>query len=168
MTHHRRRVSSFLAMSTIALSLGLSNGASADETLKFRLVLHSTFAQSQEVGDVEGHVAYLVRNSGLVSFPDGTVGTTYFVGVLDYIKGVGTWSVNSNVTLKDGSALWYKANGTATVEGTTTLFNGTLSVTGGKGRFEGAKGDGTITGARLTPISVGADLYNDVTVNLKK
>jgi hypothetical protein len=39
---------------------------------------------------------------------------------------------------------------------------------GGKGRFEGAKGDGTVSGARLTPLAAGAELYNDIAINLKK
>jgi hypothetical protein len=98
----------------------------------------------------------VVRFSGLASFPDGTVGTAYFVGAFDYTKGAGPFSVYYNVTLNDGSVLWYKATGTAAVEGTKTLFNGTVSVLGGKGRFEGAKGDGTINGARLTPLDTTA------------
>jgi hypothetical protein len=70
--------------------------------------------------------------------------------------------------MKDGSVLWYKTAGTAAVEGTTTLFQGTATVLGGKGRFEGAKGDGTITGARIAPLAVGADLYLDLVINIKK
>lgn len=148
--------------------LAPSVGAMADELLKFRLVLHSTFAQSQDVGDVNGHVVTVVRFSGLASFPDGTVGTASYVGMFDYIKGAGPWSVYQNVTFEDGSALWYKGAGTVVPEGTKTLINGTLSVIGGKGQFDGAKGDGMVIGARLTPLSVGADLYTDVTINLKK
>jgi hypothetical protein len=55
-----------------------------------------------------------------------------------------------------------------TVERTTTLFKGTATVLGGKGRFEGAKGDGTGTGARLTPLAAGADLYNDLVINVRR
>ena len=36
------------------LFLGVFGNARADETLKFRTIMHSTFVQSQEVGDVEG------------------------------------------------------------------------------------------------------------------
>jgi len=62
------------------------------------------------------------RFSGLASFPDGSVGTTYFTSATDYIKGAGTFSVYHNLTLKDGSELWYKVTGTAKPEGTTTIF----------------------------------------------
>jgi hypothetical protein len=158
-----------LTLTTMALlSLGAFGSAQADETLKFRATMHATSVQSQDIGDVDGHAASLGRFSGLATFPDGTVGTTYFVAATDYTKGAGTFSVYQTLTLNDGSVLWFKNTGTATVEGTTSLFKGTVTVLGGKGRFEGAKGDGTISGARLVPLATGADLYNDLVINVKK
>jgi hypothetical protein len=142
--------------------------ARADETLKFRQFMHATAFQSQEVGDVDGHAASIVRFSGLAELSDGSIGTSYFVALTDYTKGEGPFSVYDSLTLKDGSVLWFKMDGTATVDGATSLFKGTVKVLGGKGKFEGAKGDGTVTGARYTPVSVGADLYNDIAINLKK
>jgi hypothetical protein len=56
----------------------------------------------------------------------------------------------------------------AKADGTMTVVQAAITVLGGKGRFEGAKGDGTLTGARLAPLSSGADQYNDVVINLKK
>jgi hypothetical protein len=145
-----------------------ASNARADEVLKFRTVMHATSAQSQDIGDVDGHTSTLARFSGLASFPDGTVGTSYFTTTTDYIKGSGTFSVYQNVTLNDGSTLWFKTAGNATVEGTTTLLKGTIIVLGGKGRFEGVKGDGTVSGTRLTPLAAGAELYNDIVINVKK
>jgi hypothetical protein len=160
---------SVLTLSTAALFvLGAFGNARADETLKFRAIMHATSVQSQEIGDLDGHAALLSRFSGLASFPDGTVGTTYFISANDYTKGAGTFSVYNNLTLKDGSVLWYKTNGTTTVDGTTSVFNGTVTVLGGKGKYEGAKGDGTVSGARLVPLAAGADLYNDLVINVKK
>ena len=162
-----------LALSLSLAAVGLigfcaSSIASADEVLKFRVVMHATSIQSQEVGDVDGHALALAHYSGLASFADGSVGTANFTATTDYIKGSGTYSVYYNLTLKDGSALSYKSTGTAKLEGTTTIFpEAPVSVLGGKGRFEGAKGDGTSIGARLTPQTVGAELYADVTINLK-
>jgi hypothetical protein len=66
------------------------------------------------------------------------------------------------------TALWFKTAGTATVEGTTTLLKGTITVLSGKGRFENAKGDGSVNGVRLTPLAAGAELYNDIVINVKK
>jgi hypothetical protein len=110
----------------------------------------------------------VARFSGLASFPDGAVGTSYFTTATDYIKGAGTLTAYNNLTLKDGSVLWFKTVGTATVEGTISLIKGTITVLGGKGRFEGAKGDGTVGGERLTPLAAGAELYNDIVINIKK
>jgi hypothetical protein len=47
-------------------------------------------------------------------------------------------------------------------------FVGTVTVLGGKGRFDGVAGDGTVTGTRYTPLSVGADLVSDYTVRIEK
>jgi hypothetical protein len=160
---------SLLSMTAVGLIFSCATGiAKADETLKFRAVLHATFVQSQDVGDVDAHTMSLARYSGLTSFPDGTTGTGYFVASTDYIKGAGTFWVYNNLTLNDGSVLWYKSTGTTTMDGTTSRFQGTVTVLGGKGKYEGAKGDGTVTGARMVPLSAGADLYNDLVINIKK
>jgi hypothetical protein len=139
-----------------------------DETLKFRMVTRVTSAQSLDIGDVDGHVASLARFSGLAFFSDGAVGTVYFTSIADYIKGAGTFTLYPIVTFEDGSVLWLKSIGTGMVEGTKTQFVGALVVLGGKGRFDGAKGAGTLTGTRYTPLSIGADLVSDYTVNIEK
>jgi hypothetical protein len=161
---------SMLSLS-VAGVVGLCAGtiARADEVLKFRQVMHATSVQTQEVGDVDGHALGLGRFSGLALFPDGSVATTYLTSTNDYIKGAGTNSTYYNVTFKDGSVLWYKVTGTAKPDGTTTIFpEAPLNVLGGKGRFEGAKGDGTLSGVRLSPLATGADLYSDAVINVKK
>jgi hypothetical protein len=42
-----------------------------------------------------------------------------------------------------------------------------VSLVGGKGRFATVKGDGTLTGTRYTPLSIGADLVSDYTISLR-
>ena len=159
-----------LGLATIAfIGLLTVSIASADEVLKFRIVTHATSVQSQDVGDFEGHTQGLARQSGLAFFTDGSVAPTYFTATNDYTKGAGTFLAYYNLTLKDGSVLWFTASGTAKPEGTTTIFPETaVMVLRGTGRFEGAKGDGTLSGMRLTPLAVGADLYVDVSINLRK
>jgi hypothetical protein len=157
-----------LALTTIALCLGTYTKAQADQTLKFRTFMHATSTQSQDVGDVDGHATSVVRFSGLAEFDGAGAGINYFVGTTDYTKGAGKFSVYNNLTLKDGSVLWYKAEGTAAIDGATTVFKGTITVLGGKGIYDGVKGEGLITGTRYTPLKIGADLFNDVTINLKK
>jgi hypothetical protein len=132
------------------------------------MVTHVTSAQSHDVGDAEGHVVSLARFSGLAFFPDGSVATVCFTAATDYTNGAGTFTLYPILTLDDGSVLSLKSVGTGTVDGTKTQFVGTLTVVGGKGRFDGAKGDGTLTGTRHTPLAVGADLVSDYTVNIRK
>lgn len=145
-----------------------SSTGQPSETLSFRMVTHVTSAQSLDVGDVEGHVASLARFSGLAFLPDGVVGTVQFASLADYTDGAGTFTLFPVLVFDDGSALWLRSTGVGTVDGTKTWFAGTLTVIGGKGRFQGAQGDGTLTGTRYTPLSVGADLVSDYTVNFRK
>jgi hypothetical protein len=162
-----------LTFIAVALCAGTVNWsisiARADEVLKFRLIAHATAVQTQDIGDVDGHTMSVGRYSGLASFPDGSVGTIGLAFTTDYIKGSGTNLAYYNLSLKDGSVLWYKVTGTAKLEGTTTILpDAPLSVLRGTGRFEGATGDGTSGGARLTPVAVGAEAYLDVVINVKK
>jgi hypothetical protein len=88
---------------------------------------------------VDGHVASLTRFSGLAFLPDGAVGTVNFASVSDYTNGAGTFTLYPILTFDDGSVLWMKSVGTGTIDGAITRFVGTLTVIGGKGRFEDAK-----------------------------
>jgi hypothetical protein len=164
MTRH----SLYLSASLVAGLLSLSVAARADETLKYRAVMHGVSVQPQEVGDVEGHALTLVRFSGITEFPDGTTGTGYFVGFADYTRGAGKGFTYTNLTLEDGSVLWFTQDQKTSVSGTKSIFEGTVTVIGGKGRFAGAKGDGTFTGARTVPLAAGADLYFDYVINVRK
>jgi len=143
--------------------------AKADEVVKFRMITHAISVQSQDVGDVDGHIVAVGRYSGLATFPDGSVGSASFTFTIDYIKGAGTFLSYYNVMLNDGSSLWWKGTGQAKPEGTTTVYpEHPISVLHGTGRFEGVKGGGSQTAVRVTPLSTGADLYADVVLNLSK
>jgi hypothetical protein len=139
--------------------------AKADETLKFRIVGHATSFQSQDVGDVDGHAFLLARLSGLASFPDGSVAPVSWAFQGDYIKGAGPALAYVSVTFSDGSVLRYKTTVLQNTDGTSA---GPVSVLGGKGRFEGAKGDGTVTGVRVGPPGPDANAYFDLVINVKK
>ncbi len=147
-----------------ALAGILAVPAKADEVLQFRFVSHRIALTTQVVGDVDGHAMGLFRNSGLVSFRDQSVGSIYWTGTYDYVKSVGPYLAYVNLTLSDGSILWYKVAGSARPD-RTPMFMGSVSVLGGKGRFEGAKGDGTITG---TVVNTDGDQYGDHIINVKK
>lgn len=146
----------------------MTEGAQCKKTLKFRMVTHVTWAQSQDIGDVAGHVASLARFSGLAFFPDGSVATVSFIAQTDYTNGAGAFTLYPILTFDDGSVLCIKSIGQGAVDDVRTQFVGTLSVVGGKGRFEGVSGEGTLTGTRYTPLSIGADLVSDYTVTMQR
>src|SRR3954447_13421407 len=126
-------------LTAAALIVGMTalDTAIADEVLKFRGIMHATFAEFQQLDDVNGHTFGMNRHSGIASLPDGAAGTCYLIAHTDYIKGTGTFASFNGLTLKDGSQLWYRAAGKTRVEGSTSVFDGTVTVVGGKGRFEG-------------------------------
>jgi hypothetical protein len=150
------------------VGLGAFRPAHADEMLELRAVMHANSVQTQDVGDVDGHAVGVARFSGIASFQDGSTATTYFIATIDYVKGTGTDSSYGNLTFDDGSVLWYKTSGMATVDGARTIFRGMITVLGGKGRFAGAKGEGGYNGARIVPLAAGADLFLDQMINVKK
>ena len=168
---NRRSVRTIMAIGVLGFCA--SSIARADEVLKFRMFLHATSIQSQEVGDVDGHVLVAGHYSGLASLSDGSVGTANLTFTAEYgehVKGVGTFYTYFSVTPSKDSTLWIRVAGTAKPEGTTTVFpEAPAIVVGGSGRFEGAKGDGTfVGGARLTALVTGAELWNEFVINVKK
>ena len=88
-----------------ALAGVLSIPAKADETLKFRVVQYVASVQSQQVGDVNGHVQGFARYPGLASFPDGSTARTLVFGTFDGVTGPGGGGTGvgyENITFNDG------------------------------------------------------------------
>jgi hypothetical protein len=143
--------------------------AKADETLKWRQVQHATSNQNQQVGDVDGHLLGVIRMSGIVFFPDGSTGTCMVIGTYDVLAAGGPVNGYYTVNFSDGSALWMKYTGT-TAYSPKNQQKGTAIVIGGKGRYEGAKGEGTWEGITTQPAATsdGAIQYVDSVINIKK
>ena len=98
---------------------GILGPAKADETLKWRHVQHYASNQSQQVGDVAGHVLGVVRMPGIAFFPDGSTGTSLVIGTYDAVIGVGgPGSGYYSITFADGSELWLKYSGASKLLGT--------------------------------------------------
>ncbi len=157
-----------LLLSAALCSLSVS-GALADEALKHRVVYHVTLLQSQEVGDVAGHALGIARATGLAMLPDGSIATTQFVADLDFTNGSGPVKVYGSINYGDGSVLWIRNDVESTMKGDRADLKGNLTILGGKGRFAGATGTGSLTGYRVQAMpGGGAEVYNDITLNLKK
>lgn len=144
--------------------------AIADETLKYRTILHITASQSIPVADVDGHALSVNSGQGLGFLPDGAIVRTSFVSTTDYTHGSGTATVYWNAVFPDGSALWIKnaAGGQATAKGDATEFSVPATIVSGKGKYAGIAGDGLVTGMRASPLPTsGAELALEFTLTLK-
>jgi hypothetical protein len=138
--------------------------AKADETLKWRTVQHIGSMQTLQVGN--GHTLGLYRIPGIVFFPDGSTGTGIVFGMSDIANGSGPVSGYTTITFNDGSELALTFTGQAGK-------GGSFIVAGGKGRYAGAKGDGswdTNTTTLVANPGANADSINyvDAAINIKK
>jgi hypothetical protein len=153
-----------ILMGAAAGVLFIGSAAQADETLKWRTVQHLGSMQTLPVDN--GHTLGLYRLPGIVFFQDGSTGTSIVFGTSDIANGSGPVSGYSTVTFNDGSELALTFTGQAGK-------GGAFIVLGGKGRFAGAKGDGTWdTNATTVVARPGANTdsinYLDAVINIKK
>jgi hypothetical protein len=143
--------------------------AKADETVKWRHVLHTASLQTLQVGDVPGHALAITRLAGVVFFSDGSMGATQVFSTTDGVNGSGVANGYQVISFNgDGSELWFKYTGTIKVDGAKNPRMGTFVITGGKGRYAEAKGDGTWSGGLSQPGTDAAAFYIDVVANIKK
>jgi hypothetical protein len=163
-----------------ALAGILSVPAKADETLRFRYVGHpASPVQRHEAGDVAGHLVGLFELKGTAIFPEETTapsilyaheppGVVYWTGTFDYTNLNGPYVAYFTLTLRDKSVLWYKVTGKSAFGGKVFSSAGTVTVIGGKGRFEGAKGDGDVGQMLVESPEAGGDTFGEAVINLKK
>jgi hypothetical protein len=143
--------------------------ASAADTLKVHATIKASQWEAQPVADTEGHGLVFTRFAGSGTLSDGDKVTVDFHSLADVHNGAGPLNpLYYGITTSDGSQLWLKAVLTASPDGPNhSYFEGPLTVIGGKGKFAGAKGDGTFTAERITAGGVGAQATNDLVINLR-
>ncbi len=165
-----------------ALATILGVPAKADETLRFRYVGHpASPVQRHEVGDVAGHVVGLFELKGTAIFSEETTassfiyaheppGVVYWTGTFDYTNLNGPYVGYFTLMLRDKSVLWYKVTGKSVFAGKVFSSAGTVTVIGGKGRFEGAKGDGEVGQLLVESPEPGrdTDTFGEAVINIKK
>jgi hypothetical protein len=153
-----------IVLAIAAVSI-IATSSLADEALKWRQAQHFASTQTQQVGDINGHTVNVFRLVGIVFFADSRIGTSVVLGTSDVVNGSGSANGYGFITFSDGSELWTKWTGDVKPSGG----GDTLLVTGGKGRFVGAKGDGTWE-THVPTIPFGAEYvgYVDDVANIKK
>lgn len=135
---------------------------------------HAQKVEMIEVGDVPGHFLGVSQSSGLSFYTkgpeSGEIATRVYTTIFDVVKGKGTFTGHEVKTFKDGSTLFVKYGGTQTPldGGKRTGYEGTWELTGGTGRYAGAKGNGTLKGERIGDPKTGGDSYFDFTGTITK
>jgi hypothetical protein len=88
----------------------------------------------------------LMKRSSGITCPDNSTSSTLLIGTSDLTNGSSALNGCYIASLTDGSTLWLKYSGLTKPQGTKFPRRGTATVVGGKGRYDGAKGQGTFEG----------------------
>lgn len=121
-----------------------------------------TVREVVEVGDTEGHALYLLKHEGFNEstgehkFMDGA--ETVWFGIADYIKGNGSHTVYTKLSLND-NVVYAKAEGKTTTilspEGKpVTTFEGSFTFTKGTGKYKNIQGSGTYKGKLVSSVII--------------
>ena len=122
------------------------------ETMKYDATSQITKLEYVLFPDVEGHKVGVFERRGVAIF-ENEVAALELQGTFDYIKGKGTWEVYSQIFFKDGSTFTYNLQGATTIVEGVKLLNGKGKYIKGTGRFEGIKGEISLNGRYITPIT---------------
>ena len=119
----------------------------AAEDFKCRLISGTTKVEVIGVGDEKGHLMGFYERKGLMLYENGEVANEANRGVFDRTEEGSKWEGYCVQTFKDGSTMWMKHQGTRVKN---QIAEATFEFIKGTGRFEGIKGQGTITGRWIT------------------
>lgn len=162
-----RKTAAITAFGIVATMISIGGANAGQITEKGRIVVHTASANVEPVPDKDGHLLGVIRLSGM-GIPEGQPPNKYaYVAIVDYTNGAGPFVSYATETYADGSMLFVKHTGDASVEDGHTVFRGGKSeVLGGTGRFANATGLGSFTGARVVPLSEGGDTYFDYEITI--
>ncbi len=122
------------------------------ETMKYNSTSQITKFEYVLFPDVKGHKVGVFERRGVAIF-ENEVAVLELQGTFDSIKKQGAWETYSQITFKDGSTFTYKLQGATTIVEGIKLINGKGKYIKGTGRFEGIKGELSLTGRYITPIT---------------
>ncbi|HJY64983.1 MAG TPA: hypothetical protein VJ455_12570 [Ignavibacteria bacterium] len=141
---------------------------SQTNTLKFDLKYEITTNDFITVNDTADHKIGRATGLGSVIFSDGTQGLVKVYFIYDYIKGNGDFTEYYDITLiGDTSKLTVQAKGESigSSNGYAPLFTGTVTISGGSGKFEGLYGEGSCSGNRNESLITGAVVKMSFTIS---
>jgi hypothetical protein len=140
-------------------------------TLKFDIKYEIISNDCLTVEDTANHFIGKAAGTGAVIFADGSQGTVKVFFIYDYINGNGNFTEYYDITmLADTSKLTVQAKGHSvgsSQDGSSPLFTGAVTITGGSGKFEGIYGTGSVTGNRNKSLEYGAKVKMSFNIQLQ-
>ncbi len=142
---------SSFAMLVLAICMPLRTAQAGEMVLKSRDVAHTTEETWIQIGEDETHGIGTYQLTGLSFLENGQVGTTVDKGSYESKMGSGPHQGYYKVTFSDGSGYMTKYQGATRPAGEKiNAFEGTFTLVGGTGQFDGIKGEGTYTGKQYS------------------
>jgi hypothetical protein len=143
--------------------------SSQPKDLKFDMKYQITSNDFLVVNDTLNHKIGKAEGSGSAAFSDESDASVKVYFIYDYTNGNGDFIEYYNLTFKDGSTLTVKAKGRSlgSTDESMPLFQADVSVTGGTGIYEGAKGTGSMSGNRKNILESGSTVKLSFLIRLK-
>jgi hypothetical protein len=155
-----------ILLASIALAT-IGTSAMADETMKLHAVLHGVNIQSIPIGDVEGHQLAISKFAGLATLADGTIFKINFTSTADGNPAQKAHFKYYYQLSSDEGSIWLVGDANVERKGDKYPLGGSFTIASGTGKYANAKGEGTFTGTRVSPLVTGvAESFNDITINL--
>jgi hypothetical protein len=125
---------------------------SAEKTVKYNYTTQLTKVEFVVLPDMKGHVTGVFERRGVAIFED-EVAALKIWGTFDKKKGRVSFLAYLQITFKDGSTVMQKASGSHAPPPDEKLdvYEGKGEYINGTGRFEGIKGNLSLTGKQITP-----------------
>ena len=121
------------------------------------------------VNDSTHHRMGMATGNGNALMADGTNASVSVYFVYDYISGNGNFIEYDVLTFPDNSTLTVQSVGQSigSFKGKDPLFSASVLIIGGTGNYDGATGDGSMTGNRQEALNEGVVVKLSFTVKLK-
>jgi hypothetical protein len=121
------------------------------ETMKYKYTSQITKLEYVLFPDVKGHVVGVLERRGVAIFENEVAALDLRLR-FDYIKKQGPWDGYMQITFKDGSTFTQKFKGASSfAPDGERLKKAKGEYIKGTGRFEGIKGEFSLTGREITP-----------------
>ena len=168
----KSKIVGMMALIAFAMGIFLVGNAVAGEKHRLSIVYHTVKWEQMNVPAEEGHVIALweakavTRNKDGKPFGEGVIIHTVGYGELNMKAGTGSFHYYDEWTDRDGHKIYSNGEGKAKIRETGGNQDGTNTITGGTGKYQGIRGGFTWRGYEPSPGQNYADW--DVEVELPR